>query len=500
MFILNLNAGEKKITYKPFSASLKYLINGKKLVAGFESLIKVSDVKVSELQSKNFLSDSGSELRISKPNGKPDELILTRVNAGEKFSVDYFRNHLAGFLPSLEKSQLKHLHVFIPAYSAMQEYFNDEEYYYRSFIEGILLGNYSFDKYLSGKKKPNLLNVYFYSEDNKKLKNALLRAKIVMNGVYFTKDLQNEPAVNLTPDIFAKKISESLKKSGAKVKVFNEKEIKKMKMGGLLAVGSGSDNPPRFIVIEYNGIKSKRNSSKKIALVGKGVTFDSGGISIKPAAGMGEMKGDMSGAAVVAGTILAAADAKLPVHLFGIIPAAENMPSGKSMRPGDIVVTSSGKSIEIDNTDAEGRVILADALNYASGLKVDAIIDLATLTGACKVALGDFTAGLFTKNKKISDNLYLQGVKTFERVWPMPMWDDYGSLIKSDVADVKNTGGRWGGAITAAKFLEHFVDQKITWAHIDIAGTAHSNSLNNYTKKYMTGFGVRLLFEYLANI
>ncbi len=500
MFQLVLKAGDKKISYKPFSVSLRYFIDGKKLNAGFDSLIKVSGVKVSELQKKNFLSESGTELKIAKPDGKPDEIILTKVNTGDGFSVDYFRNHLAGFLPEIEKTQVKHLHIFIPAYSALKELFLEEEYYYRSFIEGLFLGNYNFTKYMTGKKSPGILNVYFYAEDNKKLKSAMQKAKSLMDGVYFTKDLQNEPAVNLTPNIFAKRIGDTLRKSGVKVKIFNEKEIKKMKMGGLIAVGSGSDNPPRFIVMEYNGIKAKRNSAKKIVLVGKGITFDSGGISIKPAANMGEMKGDMSGAAAIAGSILAAANSKLPVHVYGIIPSAENMPSGKSMRPGDIVITSSGKSIEIDNTDAEGRVVLADGLNYAVGLKPDVIIDLATLTGACKVALGDFAAGVFTKNKKLSDNLFSIGLKTFERVWPLPMWDDYSSLIKSDVADVKNTGGRWGGAITAAKFLENFVDQKITWAHIDIAGTAHSNSLNNYTKKYMTGFGVRLLFEYLANL
>ncbi len=243
--------------------------------------------------------------------------------------------------------------------------------------------------------------------------------------------------------------------------------------------------------------KGKRRSVKPIALVGKGVTFDSGGISIKPYNDMWEMKADMSGAAVVAGTILAAAKSKLPVNIIGIIPAAENMLSGSSMRPGDIVVTSSGKTIEVDNTDAEGRMILADALNYASKLNPADIIDLATLTGACVVALGEFVAGLFTKNEQLSKELFQLGLKTHERVWALPMWDEYHTLNKSDVADVKNVGGRWGGAITAAKFLEIFVNKKISWAHLDIAGPAMANNYNNYSKKYMTGFGVRLLFEYL---
>ena len=272
-------------------------------------------------------------------------------------------------------------------------------------------------------------------------------------------------------------------------------------MGGLLAVGMGSDKPPRFVIIEYNGaIKystSKKKLGKRIALVGKGVTFDSGGISIKPYQDMWEMKADMSGAAVVAGAILSAAKLKLPINIVGLIPTAENMLSGSSMRPGDVVVTSSGKSIEVDNTDAEGRMILADALNYASKLKPDVIIDLATLTGACVVALGEFVAGLFSKNEELSKELYRLGLKTHERVWSLPMWDEFHTLNKSDVADVKNVGGRWGGAITAAKFLENFVDKKVVWAHLDIAGPAMANNYNNYSKKFMTGYGVRLLIEYL---
>jgi leucyl aminopeptidase len=274
-------------------------------------------------------------------------------------------------------------------------------------------------------------------------------------------------------------------------------------MGGLLAVGQGSSNKPRFIVLHHipnQKSKGKKKRIKKIALVGKGVTFDSGGISLKPPTNMGEMKADMSGAAVVAGSVLAAAYAKLPVEIIGIIPAAENMVSGNSMRPGDIVTTASGKTIEVDNTDAEGRMILADALNYASKRKPDVIIDFATLTGACVVALGQVAAGLFSKNDSLAESLYLAGIKSYDRLWRLPMWDDYSKLIESKVADVHNTGPRWAGAITAAKFLENFVDNKIPWAHIDIAGPAVSSDTNNYTKTFMTGFGVRLVFEYLYGI
>lgn len=498
MFNIKYYSGSKKIVYKPLSLSVKYLIDEKKLAATLKQFEKVSNIKLSELQRKNFLSSKGNEIRVSKPGGKPDDIVICKVKIDENFSPDYFRNHLAGFIQKISNEEIKNLHIHIPQYSAFNKYFDSEEYFYQSFIEGLALGNYSFDNYKFEKKKLKELNVFFYSSNSKKLDSSLLTAQSVITGFNFTKYLQNEPAVSMTPAILADTVSRTLKKGGIKVKVFNEVEIKKRKMGGLLAVGMGSDNPPRFIVLEYKGLKRSSKKSKTIALVGKGVTFDSGGISIKPAAGMGEMKADMSGAAVVAGTVLAAAKAKLPVNIIGIIPSAENMISGNAMRPGDIVVTSSGKSIEVDNTDAEGRMILADALHYASKLKPDVIIDLATLTGACVVALGEFAAGLFTKNDKLAGQLYNSGMKTYDRVWRLPMWDDYNELNKSDVADVKNVGGRWGGAITAAKFLENFVDKNINWAHLDIAGPAIANGYNNYTKKFMTGFGVRLLFDYLS--
>ncbi len=500
MFNFNIKTGNKKISYKPLSISIKYLIDEKKLNESLDNLIKISNVKISELQRKTFLSKEGNEIRISRSEGKPDEIFLFKVKPDSNLSPDYFRNHLAGFLPRLLNEEVKHLHIFIPKYEVFKDIFDSEEYYYQCFIEGIIFGNYNFDRYKIDKKKPAVLNVLFYADDEKKLKTAVANAQIIMEGVFFTRELQNEPGIILTPSELAKRVNSVLSKNGVKVKVFDEKEIKKRKMGGLLAVGMGSDNPPRFIVAEYSQkTKSKQKGKRvKIALVGKGVTFDAGGISIKPAQNMGEMKADMSGAAVVAGTLLAAAKANLPVDILGIIPTAENMPSGKSMRPGDIVTTSSGKSIEVDNTDAEGRMILADALNYASKEKPDIIIDLATLTGACVVALGEFVAGMFTKDDNLADDLYKTGLKTYDRVWRLPMWDDYNFLIKSDVADVKNVGGRWGGAITAAKFLENFVDPKIPWVHLDIAGPAMANSFNNYTKTFMTGYGVRLLFEFLS--
>ena len=504
MYKINLKTGKSKISYSPLSISLKYLIDDKKLAKSLPNLEKIFNIKFSDLQRKNFLSEEGGKIRVTKPSGKPDALILSKVKLEDKFDADYFRNHLAEFISTLKNEATKNLHIFIPAYSTVKKYFESEEYYYQTFAEGILLGNYSFDKYKSKKVKSKVLDVYFYSENEKKLKSAIAVAEKLITSVNLTRDFQNEPANNLTPEIFAKRVAAEVNPFGIKATVFGENEIQKRKMGGLIAIGQGSINKPRFIVLEYKpSIKSKKNKkakTKTIALVGKGITFDTGGISLKPAKSMGEMKADMSGAAVVVGTLFAAAKNNLPVHLYGIIPSAENMVSGESIRPGDIIKMSNGKTVEIEDTDAEGRVVLADALHYASQLKPDQIIDLATLTGACVVALGEFVAGMFTKNEAMAENLYKSGISTYDRVWRLPLWDDFNEFITSDVADVANLGStRWAGAITAAKFLEHFVDKNIPWTHLDIAGPAMNNSSRSYTKKYMTGFGVRLLFDYLTH-
>ncbi|MDO8548624.1 MAG: leucyl aminopeptidase, partial [Ignavibacteria bacterium] len=332
MFKLNISAADKKISYKPLSVSLKYLIDEKKLADSLKNIERVFNIKLSTLQRKSFLAKEGSDVRISKHDGKPDEVLISKVKLDNKFSSDYFRNHLAGYIQELEKEEVKYLHIFIPKHQPFKSYFDDEEYFYQTFIEGVYYGNYSFNQYKSDKKDLKDLNILFYADDSKKLKSALNKAEIVMQGVNLTRNLENEPAMRLTPDELANRIKTNLNKLGVKIKIYDEKEIAERKMGGLLAVGMGSENPPRFIVMEYNG--SSKGKKKKIALVGKGVTFDSGGISIKPAQNMGYMKADMSGAAVVAGTLLAAAKAKLPVDIIGVIPSAENMLSGKAMRPG----------------------------------------------------------------------------------------------------------------------------------------------------------------------
>ncbi len=326
--------------------------------------------------------------------------------------------------------------------------------------------------------------------------SAIRVARRLMDSLYFTRDLVNEPAIVLTPQELAKRVKKRFKNSNVKVNVMNFEALKKARMNAILSVGSGSANKPLMIVLHYKPAKV----NFKLALVGKGVTYDSGGLSLKPTDHMVDMKADMSGAATVIGAIDAARTSKLPVEIYGVIPAVENLINGNSYKPGDIVKTASGKSIEVKNTDAEGRIILADALEFASKKKPQAIIDFATLTGACVVALGELMAGLFTKSAWLKEKLLFAGRKTYELLWEMPFNDEYGEQLKSDIADIKNLGTRWGGAITAAKFLEFFVDQNISYAHVDIAGPSLKNNFTNYWKKWNTGFGVRLMYELLKII
>jgi leucyl aminopeptidase len=320
-------------------------------------------------------------------------------------------------------------------------------------------------------------------------------AQAISAGVTTVRDLGNTPANVMTPERLAERAEEVSKSVGVKCTVYGKREIERMKMGGLIAVNRGSDLDPRFVVMEY----APKRAKKHVALVGKGITFDSGGISIKPAEKMEEMKFDMCGAAAVIGIMEAAAQLELPVKVTGIFAATENLPSGSAYKPGEIITMMNGKTVEIVNTDAEGRMILGDALHYASNLKPDHLIDYATLTGACVVALGSDAAGLFTDDDELARKLIIAGERTGERVWRLPLWDDYKELIRSEWADMKNSGGRWGGAITAAVFLKEFVDCP-SWAHLDIAGTAYAENETPREAKGATGAGVRVTIEFLLSL
>jgi len=316
----------------------------------------------------------------------------------------------------------------------------------------------------------------------------------VANGVLIARDLVNEPANVLYPEEFARRTG-NLKKLGVAVEVLDGKEMKKLGMNALLGVGQGSEHDSRTVIMRWNG--GKRGAAP-VAFIGKGVCFDTGGISIKPAAGMEDMKGDMAGAACVVGLMHALAARKAKVNAVGAIGIVENMPDGKAQRPGDIVTTMSGQTIEIINTDAEGRLVLADVLHYVNKrFKPKFMIDLATLTGAIIVALGQEYAGLFANDDKLAERLVEAGNEIGERVWRMPLGPEYDKMIDSKFADMKNTGGRHGGAITAAQLLQRFVD-KTPWAHLDIAGTGMGSPQTDVNKSWGSGFGVRLLDRLVA--
>ncbi len=476
----------------PKSCSLSFIVKKGKDDEIREAL---KEHPFNELQVEALIEGKCSEIECYWMDETPAVETVHLLKLDKKFDQDYFRNYLAGFIGKIFEKGICNLEVVIPEYKQFSKYFTSEEYYYQSFVEGLLLGNYEFDKYKSKKEKIDSLEVIINSSNEKLTNSAIVQGEYLIESVSFAKDLVNEPAIVLTPMELAKRAEIELVKFGVDVTVLTKTELEDKKMGGILAVGGASANDPCLIKMEY---KPKGKAKKKVALVGKGVTYDAGGLSIKPTSGMVDMNADMSGAAVVIGIIKAAAMNNVNIELVGFIPAVENMISGNSYKPGDILTSYSGKTIEVKDTDAEGRLVLADALTYASEHKPDEIIDFATLTGACVAALGEFTGGLFTDSDKIAEGLSAAGNKTYERVWRMPFWKEFDKLIESDIADVSNLGPRWGGAITAGKFLENFVDDKIDWAHLDIAGPATKHKFKNYTEKWHTAFGIRLVYEYLS--
>jgi leucyl aminopeptidase len=371
---------------------------------------------------------------------------------------------------------------------------------------GALLRSYTFRKYMTRPseegnngqpQRPSLERLTIHCADPQATEAAFARHAAVDDGVFLARDLVNEPANVLGPVEFAERTMD-LAKAGVEVEILDEIQLKALKMNALLGVAQGSARPARVAVMQWHGVKSKR--AKPLCFVGKGVCFDTGGVSIKPAAGMEEMKGDMGGAACVTGLMLALASRKAPVNAVGLIGLVENMPSDKAQRPGDIVTSMSGQTIEVINTDAEGRLVLADVLWYAQErFKPRFIIDLATLTGAIMVALGKEYAGLFSNDDKLAAELIKAGEATGEKVWRMPLAKAYDKLIDSKTADMKNVGGRFGGSITAAQFLQRFI-KDTAWAHLDVAGTAMDANKTDINQSWGSGWGVRLLDRLVSDV
>lgn len=370
----------------------------------------------------------------------------------------------------------------------------------QAMVEGTILGGYRFTHYRSDNGEPSkdiqsLTVLAMNATQVKGIKTGLRLGEASANATAFARDLCNHPANVMTPSRVVQEAEHIADDAKVELTVLEWEDQERLGMGGLLGVSRGSQESPKFIILEYSGGRKKE---APIVLVGKTVTFDSGGISLKPSENMEQMKADMTGGAEVLGAVRAAAQLRLPLNVVGILPATENMPGGRATKPGDILRMLNGKTVEVQNTDAEGRLILADGLAYAARLNPQCVVDVATLTGACIVALGQFAIGMFGNDARLKAALTKAGEQAGERVWEMPLWDEYFEQLKSDVADMRNIGGRGGGMITAAMFLSKFVGE-CPWVHLDIASTDWSAAERPYLSKGPTAIGTRLLVQFLIN-
>ncbi|MGH1565919.1 MAG: leucyl aminopeptidase [Nitrosopumilus sp.] len=428
--------------------------------------------------------------------GKPvQRILLAGLGKKENMTKDTIRMVTGKIVQKAQEYNLKKISIIVPP-----SFISDQSSSVIQIIEGFKMSLYRFDRFKSEKTNNPLDLTIIVSKSNKTLQ-TIKTSEIIADAVVFTKSIANLPPNECTPNTlanFAKIIS---KKNKMKCNIISKLELKKKGFGGITAVGQGSKNEPKLIILEHNN--STRNE-KPIILVGKAVTFDTGGISLKPGEKMDEMKFDKCGGCTVLGIMKAVSELKLPINVVGIIPSVENMPGGESYRPGDIIKLYSGKTAEILNTDAEGRLILADALSYGEKhYSPKAIIDFATLTGACIVALGTNVAGIVSNNERLTKKINESSKKTMEEIWELPLTQDYMDMIKSDVADMKNVGvGRAAGTITAAAFLRNSIGNT-PWIHFDIAGVAWTQigtKEKSYNPKGATGFGVRLIVNYLQNL
>jgi leucyl aminopeptidase len=357
-----------------------------------------------------------------------------------------------------------------------------------SMIEGMMLADYRFSKYREKDENNGPQEVTILSAED--LEDQIRWTELAVRSVHFARNLVTTPSNDLTPADLASIASEIKNLS---VRIIEKKQAKKLGLGAFLAISKGSAEPPKFIEMTY-----RKSDARPLVLIGKSITFDSGGISIKPSLGMEKMKYDMAGGAAVLGVMKAITALGLPVHVVALLPATENLPGGSAYKPGDVLKTVSGKTVEVISTDAEGRLALADAIGYAQRFKPEAIIDIATLTGACSIALGNEAMAMFSNDESLAERMKAASDATGERVWPMPLYDEYGDYIKSDIADLKNASGRSGSLPTAAYFLKRFAGDT-PWLHLDIAGTAWTDKARPYIPKGATGIGVRLLLEFLRN-
>jgi leucyl aminopeptidase len=455
--------------------------------------LQIADKAVSDAASDLIASGevTGKALEttlLHKPQGlKAKRLLLIGGGKATKFTSSELRKIAGAAVRALKAKDLKSFVLVAP--SGVDDAA-------KSIVEGAVVGNFDADYYRSDRKDQKIDELIIATPkgaNQRSWTNGIERGRIIGESQNFTRDLVNEPSNRMTPTILADRAEAMCKETGLACEIYGPDKIKALKMGAFWSVSQGSDEEPRLIIMRYEPERAPKK--RVLGLVGKGITFDTGGISIKPADGMEKMKYDMAGGAAMIGAMRAIALLKPNIRVIGIVCASENMPSGKAQKPGDVQIAMSGKSIEIINTDAEGRLVLADGLHYAKELGCTHLIDAATLTGAVVVALGMINVGVFANDDDFYNRFNQSLAKSGEKMWRLPAEDEYKEMIKSDIADIKNTGGRWGGAVTAAMFLKEFVGDT-PWMHLDIAGTAWLEDTKPWIAKGPSGVPVRSLVEF----
>ncbi len=459
---------------------------------------KALDGAITALIKQGEFKGKFNEISIIHTLGKVPARIIAVAGLGKQseFTLDKIRTLSAELCRALRKLNCRRIATIVHGAGSGKI---EPEAAVQAITEGSLLGLYRFRKHMTNDEDNHEVDELIILEKDRDkvpvLERGCFKGMIISEATNQARDWINEPANYMTPTDLAKVAQKIAKLNGLGVTIMGREQMEKEGMGSLLGVAKGSCQPPRLIVLTYKGNKS---SNSVMGFIGKGITFDSGGISIKPSENMAEMKGDMAGAAAAMAAITAIAQLKLKINIAAVVPATENLPGGSALRPGDILKANNGKTIEVVNTDAEGRLILADALAYSVKQGFSPLLDVATLTGACHVALGDVCSGIFGNSQALIDRIVEAGANAGERLWQLPMYDEYKEQNKSDVADIKNSGGRFGGAITAAIFLAEFVG-KTEWAHIDIAGTFMTEKEHGYLVKGATGVCVRTLVNFAIN-
>lgn len=458
-----------------------------------ELLAEADELSLQALADKDVITGRTRQCYyLARPDGAYKGVLVLGLGKRSDFEAETLRRAAGKACGLLSENRVEHVHLDVSHFPDMPV---------AAFLEGIGLGQYDFDVYRTpAEDKPEPVTVQRMTvvtaedADTASLEDELHDAAVIITSTNAARHLANTGANEMTPSALAAFAEGIARESDCECTVLGEAEMEELGMGALLSVAKGSAQPSKLIVLHYHA----DDEARTLAIVGKGVTFDSGGISIKPSSGLHEMKYDMCGAAAVLGAMTAVAELQPRVNVVCLVPAVENMPSGTATRPGDIVRACNGKSIEIQNTDAEGRLILADAMAYAAReFKPDAMVDLATLTGACAVALGHVAAGLFSKDDGLAADMEQAGLASGDRVWRLPLWDDYDKLLETKHADLSNVGPREGGAISAAAFLKNFTGD-VPWAHIDIAGTAWGGkNVPHLSPDHATGYGVRLLLRWI---